>query len=186
MYLVFDQIRSDSVSLQWRSRNRNYIVIQVLDRGQIIVVYNFAMNTNFFYSSDNFQVGNYDQILILFSRIMRFHQERINCRMVNVTKLDKTSCSICMYCRQRLSGVAENWSWNSKWKSDCRIMFEIQTSDYLDWLANGVNHSHPDFGGPGCYTFRSSRQWVIQNNIYRLSQNEVANLILWPKWPKLA
>ena len=78
MYLVFDQIRSDSVSLQWRSRNRNYIVIQVLDRGQIIVVYNFAMNTNFFYSSDNFQVGNYDQILILFSRIMRFHQERIN------------------------------------------------------------------------------------------------------------
>ena len=37
------------------------------------------MNTNFFDSSDNFQVGNYDQLLILFSRIMRFHQERINC-----------------------------------------------------------------------------------------------------------
>ena len=36
----------------------------------------------------------------------------------------------------------------------------LQTSDYLDWLANGVNHSHPDFGGPGCYTFRSSSQWV--------------------------
>ena len=36
----------------------------------------------------------------------------------------------------------------------------LQTSDYLDWLANGVNHSHPDFGGPGCYTFRSSAQWV--------------------------
>ena len=65
-------------------------------------------------------------------------------------------------------------------------MFKIQTSDYLDWLANGGNHSHPDFGGPGCYTFRSSRQWVRQNNIYRLSQNEVANLILWPKWSKLA
>ena len=64
-------------------------------------------------------------------------------------------------------------------------MFEIQTSDYLDWLANGVNHSHPDFGGPGCYTFRSSRQWVRQNNIDTLSQNGVANLILWPKWPKL-
>ena len=30
----------------------------------------------------------------------------------------------------------------------------------MDWLANGVNHSHPDFGGPGCYTFRSSAQWV--------------------------
>jgi len=67
------------------------IVIQVLDRGQIIDIYNFAMNTNFFYSSDNFQ-----------------------------------------------------------------------TSDFLDWLANGVNHSHPDFGGPGCYTFRSSRQWVAE------------------------
>merc|ERR1712004_865731 len=38
----------------------------------------------------------------------------------------------------------------------------FKTSDYLDWLANGVNHSHPDFGGPGCYTFRSSRQWVAE------------------------
>jgi len=66
--------------------------IQVLVRGQIIVVHNFAMNTtNFFDASDNFK-----------------------------------------------------------------------TSDYLDWLANGVNHSHPDFGGPGCYTFRSSRQWVAE------------------------
>ena len=51
-------------------------------------------------------------------------------------------------------------------ENSTEIMFEIQTSDYLDWLANGVNHSHPDFGGPGCYTFRSSRQWVRQNNIY--------------------
>ena len=58
-------------------------------------------------------------------------------------------------------------------ENSTEIMFEIQTSDYLDWLANGVNHSHPDYGGPGCYTFRSSRQWVRQNNIYRLSQNEV-------------
>jgi len=39
---------------------------------------------------------------------------------------------------------------------------DFQTSDYLDWLANGVNHSHPDFGGPGCYTFRSSSQWVAE------------------------
>ena len=120
VHIVFTQIRSGLISLQWQSiYERTHKVI----KGAVL--------------------KTTDQVWVLVLKL-RHEQDRF--------------FQLWWFSGEEMK--VNDGRWGMIWSHCFPLMITLQTSDYLDWLANGVNHSHPDFGGPGCYTFRSSSQWV--------------------------